>query len=93
MALAIRKHLRDFIAILAIAAIAILVGGFILSHQRFYLPSWVPLVGSSFVDYNAEFQTAQAVTPGQGQTVLVAGVQVGEIGKVTLKRTAARSSR
>jgi len=85
MALAIRKHLRDFIAILAIAAIAILVGGFILSHQRFYLPSWVPLVGSTFVDYNAEFQTAQAVTPGQGQTVLVAGVQVGEIGKVTLK--------
>ncbi len=36
-------------------------------------PSWVPIVGSDFVDYKAEFQTAQAVTPGQGQTVLDRG--------------------
>ena len=34
---------------------------------------------------NAEFSTAQAVTPGQGQTVRVSGVQVGDIGGVTLK--------
>ena len=34
---------------------------------------------------NAEFSTAQAVTPGQGQTVTVSGVQVGEIGGVSLK--------
>ena len=34
---------------------------------------------------NAEFSTAQAVTPGQGQTVRVSGVQIGEIGGVTLK--------
>ena len=42
-------------------------------------------VGSDFVDYNAEFSTAQAVVAGQGQTIQVAGVSIGEIGKVTLK--------
>jgi phospholipid/cholesterol/gamma-HCH transport system substrate-binding protein len=33
----------------------------------------------------AEFENAQSVTPGQGQTVDVAGVQVGEIGGVELE--------
>ena len=82
---AIQKHLRDFLAIIAIAVVAVLVGGYILSNQRFYAPSWVPLVGSDFVDYQAEMATAQAFTAGQGQTVMIAGVSVGEIGEVTLK--------
>ena len=82
---AIQKHLRDFLAIVAIAVVAVLVGGYILSNQRFYAPSWVPLVGSDFVDYQAEMATAQAFTAGQGQTVMIAGVSVGEIGEVTLK--------
>ena len=64
--------------------VALLVGGYILSNQRFYLPKWVPLLGTDFVDYKAEFSTAQSVTPGQGQTVHVAGVDVGEITKVDL---------
>ncbi len=41
---AIQKHLRDFLAIVAIAVVAVLVGGYILSNQRFYAPSWVPLI-------------------------------------------------
>src|SRR3954447_7711600 len=61
------------------------VGSFILGHQRFYLPKWVPFVGTDFVSYKAEFATAQSVTPGQGQTVNVAGVPVGELSKVELK--------
>ncbi len=85
MKTAILKHTRDFIAIGVIALIAVLVGGYILSNQRFYLPAWVPIIGSDFVDYNAQFSTAQAVTPGQGQTVIVAGVTIGEIGGVTLE--------
>jgi len=82
---AILKHTRDLIALGIVVLIAAVVGGYILSNQRFYLPSWVPIIGSDFVDYNAQFSTAQAVMPGQGHTVIVAGVTIGEIGKVTLK--------
>jgi phospholipid/cholesterol/gamma-HCH transport system substrate-binding protein len=81
---AIRKHLRDFLAILALLAVAVLVSSVILSHQRLTLPGWVPVIGKSFYEINAELSTAQAVTPGQGQTVNIAGVQVGEIKSVKL---------
>jgi phospholipid/cholesterol/gamma-HCH transport system substrate-binding protein len=82
---AIRKHLRDFIAVTLIFLLAAGVAGYILSNQRFYLPAWVPVLGTDFYDLNAEFETAQAVVPGQGQTVNIAGVKVGDIGKVTLE--------
>jgi phospholipid/cholesterol/gamma-HCH transport system substrate-binding protein len=81
---AIRKHLRDFAFVVGLVVVALLVGSYILSNQRFYLPKWVPVVGSDFVDYKAQFSTAQSVTPGQGQTVQVAGVDVGDITKVDL---------
>jgi phospholipid/cholesterol/gamma-HCH transport system substrate-binding protein len=81
---AIRKHLRDFAFIIGLLVVGLLVGSYILSNQRFYLPKWVPVVGSDFVDYKAQFSTAQSVTPGQGQTVQVAGVDVGDITKVDL---------
>jgi phospholipid/cholesterol/gamma-HCH transport system substrate-binding protein len=81
---AIRKHWKDFAAVVVLIVIAAGVGGYILSNQRFYLPSWVPLVGSDFYHLEADFSTAQAVTPGQGQTVNIAGVKVGEITKVEL---------
>lgn len=81
---AITKHWRDFAAVIGLLVIGLGVGGYILSNQRFYLPRWVPVVGSDFVDYQAEFSSAKAVTPGQGQTVDIAGVQVGEIGAVRL---------
>ena len=82
---AIQKHIWDFAAVVGLALLALLVAAYVLSHQRFYLPSWVPAVGSDFVDYNAEFSTAQAVMPGQGQTIQVAGVSIGEIGTVKLR--------
>jgi phospholipid/cholesterol/gamma-HCH transport system substrate-binding protein len=82
---AIRKHLWDFAMVIGIVVVALIVGGVILSHQRFYLPKWVPLVGSDFVDYRAQFSSAQSVTPGQGQTVQIAGVDVGEITSVDLE--------
>src|SRR3954469_21056390 len=72
-------------ALVLLFIVAIGVGGYILSNQRFYLPKWVPLVGSDYVKYKADFWTAQSVTPGQGQTVNIAGVKVGEITKVDLK--------
>ena len=53
--------------------------------QRLALPAWVPLVGKDFFVVEAEMSTAQAVTPGQGQTVNIAGVEVGEIASVKLR--------
>lgn len=85
MKTAIRKHLRDFIAILGLVVVAAIVGGYILANQRIYFPSWVPVVGKDDFILKGEFSTAQAVTPGQGQTVDIAGVQVGEISNVELK--------
>jgi phospholipid/cholesterol/gamma-HCH transport system substrate-binding protein len=81
---AVRKHLRDFAAVLALMVVALAVSVVILSNQRLVLPAWVPFVGKDFFVVKAELSTAQAVTPGQGQTVNIAGVQVGEISKVEL---------
>ena len=81
---AIGKYSRDFAAIIVLFVIGMGVGGYILSNQRFYLPNWVPVLGSDFVDYKAEFSTAKSIAPGQGQTVDIAGVPVGEIGTVEL---------
>ena len=82
---AIRKHLRDFVAIIGLFVIAIAVATYVLGHQRLYLPAWVPFAGTDFYTVNAEFSTAQAVVPGQGQTVNIAGVPIGEIGGVKLE--------
>lgn len=81
----IRKHLRDFVAVAVLALIALGVAGYILSQQRFHLPAWVPVAGEDFYTINVELQTAQAVVPGQGQTINIAGVKVGDVKKVRLR--------
>jgi phospholipid/cholesterol/gamma-HCH transport system substrate-binding protein len=81
----IRKQMRVFVALLFLLVVSLGIGGYILSNQRFYLPGWVPVLGTTFYEVEAELPTAQAVVPGQGQTVNVAGVKVGEVGKVTLE--------
>jgi phospholipid/cholesterol/gamma-HCH transport system substrate-binding protein len=85
MSTAIRKHLRDFLAVLGLIVVALIVAVVILGNQRFTLPAGVPLVGSDFREVEAELETAQAVTPGQGQTVNIAGVEVGQISSVRLE--------
>ena len=85
MSRAIRDHLRDFLAGLFLLLLALGIAAVILSHQRFYLPGWVPAVGTDFYELKAELGSAQAVVPGQGQTVNIAGVKVGEVGKVELE--------
>ena len=76
---AIRTHLVDFTAIIVLIVLAAVVSGYVLSHERLQWP-W-----SSQYSLNADFQTGQAITPGQGQTVRVSGVQIGNIGAVQLK--------
>ena len=85
MMVAIRKHWLDFVAIIGLILVSGLVAVYILDHERLKLPAWVPVVGKDFFVVKAEMSTAQSVTPGQGQTVNIAGVQVGEISKVELK--------
>jgi phospholipid/cholesterol/gamma-HCH transport system substrate-binding protein len=82
---AIRKHLRDFAAVIALLVIALVVAVIILANQRLSLPAGVPVLGRDFVEVEAELTSAQAVTPGQGQTVNIAGVEVGEIASVELE--------
>jgi phospholipid/cholesterol/gamma-HCH transport system substrate-binding protein len=81
----IRKQLPVFVAILFLFLGSLGVAGYILSNQRFYLPAWFPVLGTDFYEVKAELPTGQAVVPGQGQTVNVAGVKVGEVGAVTLE--------
>ena len=81
---AIREHLRDFIAIIALTALGLFTLGYILSQQATALPSWLPILGEERFELKAELSTAQAVTPGQGQAVMIAGIQVGDITGVEL---------
>ena len=81
MTTAIRKHLRDFIALTAMAAVALSAGAYILSNQRLRFP----IVEEKPYIMKATFSDAQGVMPGQGQTVRIAGMQIGDIGKVDLK--------
>ena len=81
---AIREHSRDFIAILGLLVLGLLTTGVILSQQRQPYPAWIPVIGDDQFELKAELSTAQAVTPGQGQTVNMAGVEVGDIREVEL---------
>ncbi len=77
---AIGKHARDFAAIIVLGVIAIAVAAYVLHEQRLRFPFFE----STPFTLKAEFSTAQAVTPGQGQTVRVSGVRIGDISGVTL---------
>ncbi len=80
----IRRSAVSFAAVVSMMLIAALVGRYILGNERLTLPGWVPLLGTDYYSINADFQTAQAVAPGQGQAVTVAGVPVGFISGVRL---------
>jgi len=78
---AIRKHLGDFLAVIALFILAVGTAGYILSNERLRFP----LIQEKTFRLKVVLPDAQAVTPGQGQTVRVAGVEVGQIGKVNLE--------
>ncbi len=77
---AIRKHAKEALAVLGLIVVAAGVSVYLLDQQRMRFP-WeeAPL------RLKAEFSTAQAVTAGQGQTVRVSGVRIGDIGDVKLR--------
>lgn len=80
MVRAIKNHLTDFVAIIVLLVLAVAVTGYILHNEGVRFPFIQP---SPFM-LNADFSNAQAVTPGQGQTVRVSGVQIGTLSNVKL---------
>jgi len=76
---------KDSIAIAVLTVAAIVMTLWIFTQQKASLPSWAPLVGEDFAHLTADFSDAQAVTPGQGQAVVIAGIQVGKISSVDLE--------
>ena len=65
--------------------LALAITGVILSQQQQPYPSWVPFLGDDRFELKVEMSSAQAVTPGQGQTVNIAGIEVGDITEVALE--------
>jgi phospholipid/cholesterol/gamma-HCH transport system substrate-binding protein len=80
----IERYRTAFISIVVMIVIAAAVGGYILAHENLKLPGWVPVLGRSYYTLKADIQTAQAVTPGQGQAVTIAGAKIGEVASVDL---------
>jgi phospholipid/cholesterol/gamma-HCH transport system substrate-binding protein len=79
--LAIRKHFVDFLAIAGLAVLGVAIAVYILSQQDLRFP----LVEAKPKHIEIELANAQAVQPGQGQTVRVAGVEVGRIADVKIE--------
>jgi phospholipid/cholesterol/gamma-HCH transport system substrate-binding protein len=79
--LAIKKHWIDFLAIAGLALVGLAIAVYLLSQQDFRFP----LVEATPKKISIQLENAQAVQPGQGQTVRVAGVEVGRISDVKLK--------
>jgi phospholipid/cholesterol/gamma-HCH transport system substrate-binding protein len=75
----LRAQRRNIGAVVILIALALVTVIYILEHQ----PAFT--LGHSYYSVNAQFASASAVTPGQGQAVTIAGVQVGLIGGVEVK--------
>lgn len=82
---AIREHAKEFVAIVALVIFGLATTGYILANQQAPYPSWIPFLGEETFELKADLETAQAITPGQGQTVNVAGIKVGDITDVELE--------
>ncbi len=78
----IERYRSAFISVVTMIVIAAIVGGYILAHENINLPGWFPFLGKNYYTLKANFQTAQALTPGQGQAVTIAGAKIGEVQSV-----------
>ena len=75
----LRKQLGNAVWLVAMIATGLIVGSYLLAHERIAWPCWVPGLGKDYFYVNAKFTTAAGVLPGQGNAVTIAGVKVGEI--------------
>lgn len=75
----VRRHLPALTAITVLVVLAGAVAAYILGHQRIRFP-W-----EERYSVTIELSSAQAITPGQGQSINVAGVAVGSVEEVRLR--------
>lgn len=73
------RYRWELLGIVGMVVAGLVVGAYVLSNQRLKFP-W-----EDTYRVGVELSTAQAITPGQGQTVAVAGVTVGEVASVRLR--------
>src|SRR3954465_10469987 len=71
----------SFISMIGIFLLAGFTAIYILDHQNLRLP----ILDEKAWTLKAEFTTAQAVVPGQGQMIRVSGIRVGDVSKVQLR--------
>ena len=83
MKLAIQKYWTDFLAIIGVFIVAMGTVGYIISQQE--ARPRVPLIEGAPFKLKVELSSAQAVVPGQGQEITIAGVQIGKVGNVELE--------
>ena len=74
-----RQYLWVVVTIVVFVISSVAIAAYILDHQRLRWP-W-----EKVMSLQVEFPSGQAITAGQGQQVLISGVQVGEIGGVKLE--------
>ena len=80
MMTAIRKSLRPFIAVVVLIIFAGVISFYIFQKQRLR----IPVLEEKPFQFQAEFDNAQGVVAGQGQTLRVAGVRIGDVSEVEL---------
>ena len=81
---AINKYRKDFLAVVGVMVLSIGVLGYIISQQE--ARPRIPLVEGKPFKLQIELADARAVVPGQGQEIVVAGVQIGKVGSVYLQQ-------
>lgn len=82
---AFRSNTKAAVALVGLIVLGCAVGSYILSNQRLNPPAWVPVVGEETFEIKAQVESAQGILPGQGQSVNVSGVKVGDIASVHLE--------
>ncbi|MDO9408709.1 MlaD family protein [Patulibacter sp.] len=81
---ALRRH-RRWVAVVALDVVLVaIVAVVVLGPQRIAFPSWLP-GGEDRVRFTAVFSADPSLTPGQGQTVTIAGIDVGDITDVAVR--------
>ena len=76
----LRGQVRNVVAVIVMLALGFVTTYVIIQNQRLR----IPILDERPFELKAEFETAQAVVPGQGQTIRVAGVRIGDVEKVEL---------